>query len=134
MLIMVKPESALPTLDSIKIVNAALPNPPDEDIQHMFLNFVDMLTAWHLRILKFFENPKEWGQKQGIRYTNQSIGIPARALEEAFSELRRKREFYDQVVRDLFSQGLIRINSESLDALMSKSETFASCKTPMANN
>lgn len=30
------------------VLNAALPNPPDDDLQLMFLNFVDTFTPWHL--------------------------------------------------------------------------------------
>ena len=54
------------------VLNAALPNAPEEDIQLMFLNFVDSLTPWHLRILKFFDNPQEWGRRNSIAYRSET--------------------------------------------------------------
>ena len=42
------------------VLNAALPNPPVHSLQQMFLNFIDVFTEWHLRILKLFQAPKEW--------------------------------------------------------------------------
>lgn len=111
------------------VLNASLPNPPEEDIQLMFLNFVDALTTWHLRLLKFFENPQAWGQKHGISYPSWSIGAPSTVLEHTFPELRGRRELYNQLVKDLFSRGLMR--AVSLDTMMSAQGMFASHVTAM---
>lgn len=93
------------------VLNAALPNAPEEDLQLMFLTYIDSLTTWHLAILKFLDNPKEWGIKHGITYPNWSMGGASAALEHAFSELRGKRELYDVFIRDLHSRGLISTDS-----------------------
>lgn len=93
------------------VLNAALPNAPEEDLQLMFLEFVDTLTPWHLRVLKFLDNPKEWGQKYGISYPNWSGGGANAALEHAFPELRGKRQLYDIFVKDLYSRGLLSTDS-----------------------
>jgi len=34
-----------------------MPGSPDETIQHIFLDHIDSLTAWHLRVLGFLGNP-----------------------------------------------------------------------------
>jgi len=94
------------------VLNAALPNAPEEDLQLMFLAYVDSHTTWHLAILKFLDNPKEWGEKHGITYPNWGGGGANAALEHAFSDLRGKRELYDVFIRDLHSRGLI--NTENL--------------------
>ena len=112
------------------VLNAALPNPPEEDIQLMFLNFVDTFTPWHLRMLKFFEDPQAWGQKKGISYPNWSMGGgPVAVLEHTFPELQGRREFYDQLVKDLFSRGLM--TTDSLHTMMPEQGMFASRTTAM---
>ncbi len=111
------------------VLNAALPNAPEEDIQIMFLNFVDTFTPWHLIILKFFDNPQEWGRKSGITYPNRTMGGPSEVLEYAFPELRGRRDFYDQIVKDLFIRGLM--NTESLHVTMTSQGMLASRTTSM---
>ncbi len=111
------------------VLNAALPNAPEEDIQLMFLDFVDTLTPWHLRLLKFFDNPQEWGRKNGITYPNWSMGGLSTVLEHTFPELRGRRDFYDQITKDLFVRGLM--NTESLHGTMSSEGMFASRTTTM---
>ncbi len=111
------------------VLNAALPNAPEEDIQLMFLNFVDTLTPWHLRILKFFDNPQEWGRRNSVTYPNWSMGGPSTVLEHTFPELRERRDFYDQIVKDLFVRGLMNI--ESLHVTMTSQGMFASRTTDM---
>jgi hypothetical protein len=93
------------------VLNSALPNPPEEDIQLIFLNFVDTFTPCHLRILAFFDDPQEWGQSNNITYPNWTMGPPSAVLEHTFPELRGRRDFYDQIVRDLYSRGLMSIES-----------------------
>ncbi|OFV67934.1 MAG: hypothetical protein SCAL_000574 [Candidatus Syntrophoarchaeum caldarius] len=111
------------------VLNAALSNAPEEDIQLMFLNFVDTFTPWHLRILKFFDNPQEWGRRVGITYPNWPTGSLSTVLEHTFPELRGRRDFYDQVVKDLFIRGLM--NTESLHGIMTPQGMFASRTTPL---
>jgi hypothetical protein len=93
------------------VLNSALPNPISEDIQLIFLNFIDTLTPCHLRVLKFFENPRAWGEKHGITYPDWYTGSTSVALEHTFPELSGKREFYDLLVKDLFSRGLMNTDS-----------------------
>lgn len=112
------------------VLNAALPNAPEEDIQLMFLNFVDMFTSWHLRILEFFDDPVEWGRRNGITYPSWSGGWPATVLEHAFPDLTGRRDFYDVIVKDLFVRGLM--NTETLRVSFATSEgLFASRTTAM---
>lgn len=109
------------------ILNAALPDPPEQSLQQMFLNYVDTFTSWHLRVLKFFVDPRSWGQKHGITYPSWYAGPPADVLEHTFTELRGRRDFYDQLVKDLFSQGLM--NTDSLHVMMAQDGMFASRST-----
>ena len=109
------------------VLNAALPNAPEEDLQLMFLDFVDRLTSWHIRILKFCDDPRGWGEAHGITYPNWQMGGVSTVLEHAFPELTGRRDFYDLIVKDLFATGLL--NTESLHGTMTEQGMFASRTT-----
>jgi len=113
------------------VLNAALLNAPEEDLQLMFLNFIDSFTPWHLAILHFFSNPKEWGQKHHMIYQTYTMGSPSIILEASFKELVGRRELYDLFVKDLYSKGLM--NSDSLHTMMSENGIFASRTTDIGN-
>ena len=89
------------------VLNSGIPNPIDEDLQIMFLNFIDTFTSWHLVLLRFFKNPREWGRKNNIEYPNWSMGGVGTVVEFTFPELKNNREFYDQITKDLFNNGLL---------------------------
>jgi hypothetical protein len=116
-------------LDALRnaVLNVAAGDSPDEDIQSMFLQWVDNLTSWHLRILKFFQDPKK--HTMAGQY---SMGGPAIVLESAFPHLRGQREFYDQVVRDLHARGLMAI--DSLHTTMAASGVYAKRTTALADD
>ena len=113
------------------VLNAALLNAPEEDLQLMFLNFIDSFTPWHLAILHFFSNPKECGQKHHMIYQTYTMGSPSIILEASFKELVGRRELYDLFVKDLYSKGLM--NSDSLHTMMSENGIFASRTTDIGN-
>ena len=112
------------------VLNAAMPEAPEDDRQLMFLNFIDELTPWHLRVLHFFDDPKIWGSRHNISYPNWHGGSPANLLESTFEELSERRDFYDQVVRDLHYRGLMSI--DSLHTRMTVPGMFTSRTTEMA--
>lgn len=111
------------------VLNSALPNPIEEDLQLIFLNFIDELTPWHLRELKFFDNPRDWGQKHNINFGSFYMGSPSTILEKAFPELANKREWYDIFTKDLFTHGLM--STDSLHTSMTENGMFASRTTDM---
>ncbi len=100
------------------ILNAALPNPPEQALQQMFLSFVDGFTVWHLRLLKLFDNPPQWAREHNHVFPVMNKGSLARVLVSAFPELDGKRAFYDQVWEDLYQRGLV--STTSLYTTMSK--------------
>lgn len=97
-------------------LNAALPDPPEEDLQMIFLGYIDSFTTWHIRILKLFNDPIEWFKQNGKKFPDFQMGGLESVLTEAYPELRGNRSFYDQVFKDLYERGLI--NTESLHAMM----------------
>ena len=113
------------------VLNSAMPNPPDEDLQLIWLNYIDDMTTWHLRILSFFEGPERWGDEHGVEYPKWPMGSPAQVLEHTFPDLNGQREFYDQVIRDLHSRGLFSL--DNVHGTMSDQGMFAS-RTSGAGN
>jgi hypothetical protein len=93
------------------ILNAALPNPPEQSLQQVFLNLVDTFTLWHIRLLKLFQDPQKWAIENNHKFPNLVSGGLSSILESAFPELRGKRAFYDQIWRDLYQTGLVNTDS-----------------------
>jgi len=96
-------------LDALRnaVINSAIRQPIDENLQLMFLNLVDRYTPWHLIILQFLDNPRGYGESRGIQYPSWGMGGTAKVLEHTFPELRGQRTFYDLIVKDLFSSGFL---------------------------
>lgn len=96
-------------LDALRnaVLNAALPNAPDEDLQLMFVRFVDQNTAWHLKILKLYEDPWTWGQQHKIEYPASPEKV--HIIEYHFPELVDKREFFELICNDLYAQSLTTV-------------------------
>ncbi|HEV2348707.1 MAG TPA: hypothetical protein VG028_02565 [Terriglobia bacterium] len=69
------------------VLNVASGNEADEDLVLMFLNFIDLLTPQHLRLLKLFQSPPV-----------PIASIPA---------YQKDRIMFDQVVKEIFDRGLI---------------------------
>lgn len=105
------------------VLNSAVGVNTDENIQLMFLNLIDTMTPWHLRILNLFKNPRQWFQDNQMPMPELYMGSPADILELAISELKEKRSFYDLIVKDLYAKGLL--NTESLHVAMTGDGTLA---------
>jgi hypothetical protein len=88
------------------VLNAALPNPPEESIQQMFVNFIDSLTVWHLKLLDLVQNPEEWARRHNHTFPELMAGGFSHIIESAFPELHGRRDFYDQLGKDLAYRGL----------------------------
>lgn len=88
------------------VLNSALPNAPEDDIQLMFLGFVDDLTSWHLKILAFLDNPIEELQRHEVSHTNIVAGALSTLLTRRFPKIVERRDFYDHIIKDLYLKGL----------------------------
>jgi hypothetical protein len=91
------------------VINSALRPPVDENLQLMFLNIVDRYTPWHLVILQLLDNPSLYGKRHEIKYPSlTSVGNLGTLIELTFPELNKKQEFYDQIVKEMISNGLLQ--------------------------
>lgn len=92
------------------VLNSTLPNSPDDDVQLIFLNLVDSLTPWHLRMLALFNNPTKWAEANERPFPQEwYIGGVSQVIQHAYPELARHDQLLDKVVRDLRTEGLADI-------------------------
>ena len=89
------------------VLNSALPNSPQEDEQMIFLRLIDQLTPWHLRVLSVLDDPGRWMQCHSVTNPGWRMGGTSTVLEHCLPDLRGQRDTYDQIVRDLQSEGLL---------------------------
>lgn len=123
------------------VLNVATGRSPDEDQQTMFLSYIDELSPWHIRLLLFLQNPQKLiatsTQQPGAFGANgvRVAGSISQYLEEVYPELRGKRDFYDQIMRDLRSRGLINSSADVLYTMMTASPSgiFAKRTTETAD-
>jgi hypothetical protein len=95
-------------LDALRnaVMNSARASAPGDDVQLMFLNFVDIFTVWHLKALQYYI--KKRTHKFTIReFLANSGQAPNPSLVKSFPELKEQEPFADQVVRDLLNHGLL---------------------------
>lgn len=112
------------------VVNAALPNPPDESLQNIYIRLVNELTVWHIRILALFHAPQAWFSQHNRAIPHFAITSSLSALlEKAFPELLGRREFYDFIAKDLYLKGLF--STEGLHTSMSPTGAFSSRTTDL---
>lgn len=106
------------------VMNSALPDPPQQTLQQMFLNYVDIFTLWHLLLLDLFQDPQEWARRNNHHFPdNQRTSSLSRILANAFPELGKDRVLYDQIWSDLYSRGLVA--PEGLHAMMTPQGAMA---------
>lgn len=92
------------------VLNSALPNAPEDDLQLIFLDLVDTLTAWHLRILRLFDNPLKWAeQNQRTLPVGWGAASTGQVLLQAYPELRGNDELQNKIIKDLSMHDLAEI-------------------------
>ena len=93
------------------LLNAALPNPPEEAVQQLFLTFVDSFTVWHLKILNFVYNPPVGGVKLRTDHAHVHFSELPRSIEATFPDLKGRYPFYNQIIQDLSARGLLDLGA-----------------------
>lgn len=88
------------------VLNVASGKAPEEDEQMMFLNFIDTLTPWHVRVLGFYHDPTTYLKARGVKAEmgDRLSGV----VPQIFPELKGRYGLCGQIERDLLSYGLIQ--------------------------
>jgi len=100
----------------------------EEEVQQVFLNYVDELTPWHMKVLKFLDNPEEWLKRSSIPIPKNALGTVLSVLFTAFPELEERKTLAKQLFRDLSAKGLAS-DWESINIVTGRSRIFASHTT-----
>ncbi|NTV80893.1 MAG: hypothetical protein HGA24_05660 [Candidatus Aminicenantes bacterium] len=89
------------------VLNASIGANLDEDLQMVFLRYIDELTPWHLRVLAYFHDPEAVWKKLQATTPNRIIGSIKEGVFLEFPELNKDRYLYQQLVADLKARGLL---------------------------
>ncbi len=101
------------------ILNTALRHDLDDNKIEILIGLIESLSVWHIRILDLFANPSEWASRNNKVFPEGwYMGGKDQVLEFAYPALAGKRNFYDPIVRDLHTKGLLSV--ESLHTTMSR--------------
>lgn len=112
------------------ILKAATSEAPDLSLQQMFINYIDSFTVWHIKLLDLFSDPNRWAKRNNHNFHESMMGSLSSILEKAYPELSGRRDFYDQIWKDLYSRGLV--NTESLHVTMTGIGLIAKRATSVA--
>ncbi len=89
------------------VLNAALPDSPDDVTQQLFLNQIDDLTPWHLKLLAYYDNPAAWATKQRISFPDHPVPNPNQYIfVQLFPEFTDRSYLFEQLCHDLEARGL----------------------------
>lgn len=114
------------------VLNVAVGHDPEEDLRQLFLNFIDVCTVTHIRMLSLMRGPEEWGHKNGVEFPScWSMGGITQAIEHAFPDLQGKEQIYKVIWGDLYQRGLI--NTEGLGTTMSRQGILARRTTELGS-
>ncbi len=86
------------------VLNTTLKIAPEEDLQLMFLSFIDTFTVSHLKLMDLLNDPHNWVIKNDISFVKSDR--PHVVFEQSFQDFTRRRKYYDMFVKDLYSRGL----------------------------
>ncbi|MCK6683882.1 MAG: hypothetical protein L6R30_15890 [Thermoanaerobaculia bacterium] len=88
------------------VLNSLLPSAPEEDLQELFIGFVDSFSPWHLAIVSLLS--RDPAVRPGGLYASQRVDTPVRQLvEEAFQDLSGRSDVYQHFLFDLQARGLL---------------------------
>ena len=115
------------------VLNAALPNPPEESLQQQFINQIDTFTVWHIRLLDLFKEPSAWFERQGVKSSAlPSLGNLEQLITTAWPELQDQNDFLNVVVQELEAKGLFQ--SSGLRTGMSPRGVYGKRTTKMGDS
>lgn len=97
-------------IEAIKnsILNSAINDNPDENINLMFLHYIDIFTAGHINLLSFFHNPEKWIEKKQIILNSGGYQFST-FFKIIFKDFEDRKDYYYQIIADLNNNRLIRI-------------------------
>jgi hypothetical protein len=109
------------------VLNSALPNAPEDDLQIIFLNLIDRYSPSHIRMLNiYYEADIEYRSRR----KPDLVHIVRRKLTTTFPDIMERLEFYYQFFAALVVDNLIR-SSYSVPQLQENLKRFAGEISPI---
>jgi hypothetical protein len=90
------------------VLNSALPNPPDESQQQIFVRWLDEFTVWHVELLKLFRgempslelNRDDWRIQMNVDRTFEVVC-------NHYPEMKAQYDLFLTILEDLARNGII---------------------------
>lgn len=89
------------------VLNVAAGTAPDDDMQIVFLNLIDQLTPWHLRLLAYLDGPVAWMEGHGKAIPPNASLDGVTLVDHAFPELNVRHSSTMIYLDHLATQGLL---------------------------
>lgn len=112
------------------VLNVAAGKAPSDDLQLMFLNFIDTATSWHIQWLAFLHNPQEYARRQNAPSPGPSV---APASIPSFKDLKDQNAFVEQLIRDLSTSGFVGIDPAIGCTLMESTTSVGKLTTELGD-
>jgi hypothetical protein len=117
------------------VLNTAIRIDIDENLQAVFLRYIDDFTPLHMKMLALLQNPRMYMERANRPFPANiiSTGLDG-MIQHAIPELHKKHEHMRIVFQDLYNYGLLNTKPDVLGASMTVSESgiFAQRTTDMA--
>jgi len=114
------------------VLNTAIGINIDETVQLMFIEAIDTLTPLHLRVLKYFDDPKAYFENNNVPVpTGYQMGSRSQILELALPEIKGNQQLSKIVVNELAARGLLSDGSMALTTVVSQDGLFNSLSSDM---
>ena len=114
------------------VLNSALPDSPDDNIQSIYLNLIDVFTPLHLRLLSFFDSPRDYLRNMGIEMPDSGRGSLLEWGKKALPEIAEQEDLVRKISEDLKNQGLIE--QVSFPVVMTMNGLFGSRTTDIGKD
>lgn len=86
------------------VLNSSMPNSPEDDLQIMFLHWIDEFTTRHLVVLRLLYEESSYEE-----------------FQSSLPDLDKKLSFYDQILKDLENKGLVYLHENHVVREIDKS-------------
>jgi hypothetical protein len=116
-------------LDALKNAVLHIANESVETNMHaMFINLIDVMTPWHIKLLRFFHDPVAVAGQSANQY-GSSMGSIGKALNDVYTDLKTNESFRNQLVLDLYNRGLTKVDTGMLNIMMTSQGAYESRTT-----
>lgn len=93
------------------VLNAVLPQAPDESRQTLFIQYVDRFSTFHLAMLKMLDDPQAWFKQTERAQPQLRTDKLFELVAVAFPSMKSDEVLCESVCRDLNDRGLLIANS-----------------------